>query len=303
MIRRGLAAIGAGAVLALPLPNTPALAEQIIFVPGHADFIAIDRTAVWVTNKGRVERWSRRGMLAEVQMTEPCGAMAVAAGSLWVADCTALTLNRINVRTAAKTAVIRTGIAAPDGELNVVFGAGSVWVASDKAGTISRISPLSNKVIATVRVDPGSQYLAFGYGALWAVSASGRSLQKIDPKLNRVVARTLLGRDPGFLVAGERSVWVQEQGDGTVARIDPKTTRISGRIKVGESLKYGDIDAGGGKIWLRTTADQTFVVIDPSAMTIRARMGKPSGSGSLRYTAAGIWTTAHDLQTLSWWTR
>ncbi|MCH5375234.1 MAG: YncE family protein, partial [Planctomycetes bacterium] len=31
------------------------------------------------------------------------------------------------------------------------------------------------------------------------------------------------------------------------------------------------------------------------------RAGKAVGSGALRYTASGIWTTAHDVHTLSWW--
>lgn len=108
-------------------------------------------------------------------------------------------------------------------------------------------------------------------------------------------------REPGFLVAGEGAVWVQEQGDGTLARIDPETGEPSGRVKIDETLKYGDIDAGGGKVWLRTTAGQTFVVIDPKTLVVRARVGRESGSGALRYTPRGVWTTSHDVHTLSWW--
>ena len=98
---------------------------------------------------------------------------------------------------------------------------------------------------------------------------------------------------------------MQEQGDGTLARIDPETGEVSGRVKVDETLKYGDIDididTGGGKVWLRTTVGQTFVVIDPGSLKISARVGKASGSGALRHTSAGGWTSAHDLHTLSWW--
>ncbi|MFT2536377.1 hypothetical protein ACMWQD_28780, partial [Escherichia coli] len=65
--------------------------------------------------------------------------------------------------------------------------------------------------------------------------------------------------------------------------------------------KWGDIDAGGGKVWLRTTDDQVFAVIDPQTLAIRARIGKAAGSGALRYTPAGIWSTAHDEHTLTWW--
>nr|WP_174297874.1 YncE family protein [Sphingomonas bacterium] len=274
---------------------------KVIAVPGSADFLAVDGSSVWATNRGRVERWSTRGKQAEVAMTRPCGAMTVAFGSLWVADCADRTVNRIDMATARRIAVIPTGIANPRGELNVVAGAGSVWVASDDKGVVARIDPAVNVVTASIPVDPGTFYLSFGFGSLWAVSGAGQTIQKIDPVTNAVVARTTLGRAPGFLVAGEGAVWVQEQDDGTVARIAPDTGQVSGRVKVDETLKYGDIDAGGGRIWLRTTAGQTFVVIDPETLAIRARIGKETGSGALRYTGAGVWTSSHDIHILSWW--
>lgn len=292
-------AIGAGFAATPAAASAPK--ERVLTVPGFADFLAVDGSSVWATNRGRVERWSKTGKLAEVAMTHPCGAMAVAFGSLWVADCKERTLNRIDLKTAQKTAVIATGIANPKGELNVVAGAGSIWVATDDAGLIARIDPATNAIAATIQVDPSTYYLAFGLGSLWAVSAVHQSLQKIDPRTNQVVTRTALGREPGFLVAGEGAVWVQEQGDGTLARIDPETGTVSGRVKVDETLKYGDIDAGGGKIWLRTTAGQTFVVIDPGTLAIKARVGAATGSGALRYTPKRIWTTSHDVHTLSWW--
>jgi virginiamycin B lyase len=290
------------ATSAMSAPPAPSIhEEQTLAVPGFADFLAVDGDSVWATNKGRVERWSRRGKLAEVAMAHPCGAMAVAAGALWVADCQDRTLNRIDLRTAKSVAVIATGIANPKGELNVVAGAGSIWVASDAAGKIARVDPASNRVTASVAVNPGSYYLAFGFGALWAVSGDSQSLQKIDPETNAVVATTMLGKQPGFLAAGAGAVWVQEQGDGTVARVDPQTVAVSGRVKVGADLRYGDIDTGAGAVWLRTTADQSFVMIDPGSLGIVARAGAASGSGALRYARGGLWTTAHDVHTLSWW--
>ena len=156
-------------------------------------------------------------------------------------------------------------------------------------------------MVASVKVDPNTTYMAFGLGSLWAVSLPERSISKVDPRTNSVVKRTALGRDPGFLAAGEGAVWVQEQGDGTVARIDPQSGEVSGRVKVGNNLKYGDIDTGGGKVWLRTTDDQTIAVIDPRTLTVTARIGAAAGSGGLRYASGGVWTTAHDKHTLSWW--
>ncbi len=296
-----LAVMAVAAGLAVSAMASAAPVETVIDVPGFADFLAVDGDSVWATNKGRVERWSKAGKLAEVAMTHPCGAMIIAAGSLWVADCKEKTVNRIDIKTAKRTAVIATGLASPDGEMNVVSGAGSVWVASDKTGLVARIDPATNKVIASIKVEPGSCYLAFGEGALWVVSAGSQTVQKVDPATNTAVTTTKLGKAPGFLAAGEGGVWVQEQGDGTVARVDPASGAVTGRVKVDDTLKWGDIDTGDGKIWLRTTANQTFVVIDPKSLAILARVGNASGSGALRYTPSGVWTTAHDRHTLSWW--
>ena len=116
-----------------------------------------------------------------------------------------------------------------------------------------------------------------------------------------VDARRTLMRPTGFLAAGEGAVWVQEQGDGTVAKIDPATATVVSRTKVGDNLKYGDIDTGDGKVWLRTTDEQTFVILDAKSGEVLSRLGKAAGSGALRYTPDGVWTTAHDVHTLSWW--
>ena len=279
------------------------MTEQEIPAPGFADFLVVDGDAVWVTNRGRLEKWSVAGKLAEVAMPRPCGTMAIAAGAVWGAECTGKQVYRVTLGTGTLETMIPTGLADPRGETNVVAGAGSVWVASDPAGKVARIDPATNAVIAQVAVAPGTAFLAFGFDALWAVSSAGRVLQKIDPATNAVAGTAPLGQQPGFLAAGEGAVWVQEQGDGTVAKVDPASLAVLGRTKVGANLKYGDIDTGGGAVWLRTTDDQTMVVIDPATLAIRARLGKPSGSGAVRYTPRGVWTSAHDNETISWWTK
>jgi DNA-binding beta-propeller fold protein YncE len=275
--------------------------EQVISAPGFADFLAVDGTSVWATNRGRVERWTREGKVTEVVMPKPCGAMAVTPGEMWLADCEQRTINRIDTRTAKLTATVHTGIAAPKGELSVVRGAGSVWVASDAKGVITRVNPRSGRIIGTVSVAPDTFYLTFAYGYLWAVSDSQQMIQKIDPRTNAVVKTTHLGLQSSFSAAEDGAIWVVEQGDGSVARVDAKSGEVTGRVKIGETLKFSDIDAGGGKVWVRTRAEQLFVVIDPRSLAIEARVGKVQGGGGLRYSPAGLWTSQHDVQLLSWW--
>jgi DNA-binding beta-propeller fold protein YncE len=295
-----LAAVAAASCAPLALRHLPT-EPLVLKAPGHLDFLAVDGATVWATNQSRLEHWSTKGRLASVQLAEPCGAMVVHSKFVWVADCKEKAVYKIDVRTAETVAVVHTGLASPDGETNVVAGGGSIWVPSDTSGRIARINPSSHRVIASVSVDPGTHYLAFGMDSLWAVSSSKQSLQQINPKTNTVVRRISLGRGPGFLAAGEGAVWVQEQLDGTVARIDPGTGKVTGRVKVGNSLKWGDIDTGGGRVWLRTTDDQTYAIIDPRTLAITARVANASGSGAIRYAGNGVWTSEHDLETLTWW--
>ena len=257
---------------------------------------------MWVTNDGRVERWSRQGKQAAVAVAKPCGAMAVTPGSLWVADCNSKSVVRIDTARNTVAAVIPTGLASPDGEMNVVAGAGSVWVASDANGQVARIDPGSNAVVASVKVAPGSCYLAFGFGALWVVSATAQTLQKVDPATNSAVLTTKLGKAPGFLAAGEGSVWVQEQGDGTLARIDPMSGAVSGRVQDRRHAEMGRHRYRRRPgVAAHHACGQTFVVVAPDSLAILARVGKAEGSGALRHTPAGVWTSAHDVQTLTFW--
>ncbi|WP_206208740.1 hypothetical protein, partial [Vogesella mureinivorans] len=103
---------------------------------------------------GRVEKWAVSGKLAAVEMPRPCGTMAIAAGSLWVAECTTKQVYRIDLAKAELQTMIPTGLADPRGETNVVAGAGSVWVASDPAGKVARIDPATNAIIAEIAVAP-----------------------------------------------------------------------------------------------------------------------------------------------------
>jgi len=284
--------------------SAPAFASELVehelSVPGFADFLAVDGKTVWTTNDGRVEQWSTTGKLASVEVPRPCGAMAMGFGSLWVANCKGGEVYRIDPKTAQVVAIIPAGI-GPSGELNVVAGAGSIWAPSQVYGKVSRIDPATNTATALIDVAPDTSYMSFGFDALWTVSGKGQTLQRIDPKTNAVTDTLTLGAMPGFLVAGEGAVWVQEQGDGTLAKIDPDTVAVVARTKVGDNLKWGDIDVGDGKVWLRTTDNQVFVILDAGSAEILARMGKAAGSGALRYTPEGIWTSAHDVHTLSWW--
>ena len=311
--------VGVAAVIAITasvvqaqdtVATTPIAARAVatLKVPGFADFLVADGKAVWVTNRGRIEKLDRDHAEPVLTATvpSPCGAMAVGFGAVWVANCRDSSVYRVDRKSARVVAMIPTGLADRRGELSLAVGAGSVWVLSDRAGVLSRIDPRTNRVIARITVAPFSFAAVFGFGSVWisntgAPSAAGTttagSVQRIDPATNQVVATIPVGPTPRFLAAGERGVWTLNQGDGTVSRVDPKTNSVAATIAVGVPGGGGDIDAGGGAVWVRASR-VLLSVIDPRSNRVVERLGPVAGSGAVRVAGNAVWVTAHDIGTV-----
>ena len=270
-------------------------ATATLEVPGYADFLALDGDAAWATNDGRVEKLVATDSkpVASVAIAQPCGAMAVDFGALWVADCKTGTVVKVGLASALQQARIATGLADPTGELSLAVGAGSVWVLSDSSGVLSRIDPATNRVIAKIPVAAGSFAAAFDFGSVWITTTAANSVSRIDPATNTVVATIPVGPVPRFLAAGEGGVWTLNQGDGTVTRIDPATNTVSATIAAGVPGGGGDIATGGGLVWVRAKP-VLLLVIDPATNQVVRRYGPPAGSGAVRANATQVWVTAHD---------
>lgn len=290
---------------AAPLLTFTEQAVDTLKIPGSADFIALEGNDAWVTNEGRVEKL-RAGSpkpVASVPIAEPCGAMAIDFGALWVVDCRDRTLVRVDLKSHRVVAVIPTGVADPKGELSVAAGAGSVWLLTDPTGVLSRVDPATNRVIARIRVQAHSFAAVFGFGSVWiAAAADGSqdgagSVQRIDPRSNSVVATLPVGPGPRFLAAGAGGVWTLNQGDGTVSRVDPDTNRLATTIPAEVPGPGGDIAVGAGRVWVRATRT-ALSVIDPATNRITARYGPACGSGAVRATGQVVWVSAHDIQTV-----
>ncbi len=291
-----------------------ARAVATLKVAGFADFLVADGKAVWVTNRGRIEKLDREHAQPVLTATvpSPCGAMAVGFGAVWVANCRDSSVYRVDRKSARVVAMIPTGLADRRGELSVAVGAGSVWVLSDRAGVLSRIDPRTNSVIARITVAPNSFAAVFGFGSVWisntgapnagapnagSTTAASGSVQRVSPATNQVVATIPVGPTPRFLAAGERGVWTLNQGDGTVSRVDPKTNAVTATIAVGVPGGGGDIDAGGGAVWVRASR-VLLSVIDPRSNRVVERLGPVAGSGAVRVAGNAVWVTAHDVGTV-----
>jgi virginiamycin B lyase len=280
-------------------------ATHTLKIPGYADFLALEGNDAWVTNEGRVEKVGPQSArpLVSVKVEQPCGAMAVDFGALWVANCRSASLVRIDVGSPRVVATIPTGLADGTGELSVATGAGSVWLLTHASGILSRVSPETDSVIAQIAVRPQSFAATFGFGSVWVSNTGGErgttrgSVQRIDPRSNVVTATIPVGPTPRFLAAGAGGVWILNQGDGSVSRIDPASNQVVATIPLEVPGPGGDIAVGAGQVWVR--AGRTLLsVIDGATNRVVARYGPPSGSGAVRANEEVVWVTAHDSQTI-----
>lgn len=287
--------------------NIAERAIATLHIPGEPDFMVAEGDAVWVNIWGKLQKFRRTSEepILSVVTPEPCGAPAIAFGDLWSADCKELAVYRIDTHTGAIKAVVRSGLADPEGELSVTAGAGSVWISSDRNGVLSRIDPRVNQVVATIKVAPNSYGAMFGFGAVWVTSrAEPGLLQRIDPASNSVSHTIAVGSKPRFLAVGAGSVWTLSQGDGTVSRVDPTANRVVATIAVDGPPKGGDIDVGAGRVWVRGEK-VTLSEIDPRSNEVVVRYHRPSASGAVpvknggavRVANDGVWVTAYKNST------
>jgi YVTN family beta-propeller protein len=225
-----------------------------------------------------------------------CLAMDVAFESLWIGDCDANALLRVDPRSGKVIASIALG-AQIDDESSVAAGEGSVWITVNGPPTLLRIDPKTNKVVGQVAAPGSPAAIRAGLGGLWLASDDGTML-RLNANSGAVVATIPVGRGPRFTAIGGGSVWVLNQADGTVSRVDPASNRVSATIRVTSvPVQGGDMAFGGGFAWARIS-DSLVAQIDPTTNRVVRRLGTPMGSGSVAADDDAVWISAHDVQTL-----
>ena len=136
--------------------------------------VAVGEGSVWVTGdvlNPTLWRIDPERTRRTVAIALPFGpdAVAVAEGTVWVANQLDDSVTRVDVRSG------RVGRTIEVGHEPVALAAseGLVWVANRLGGTVSRIDAKTNRVTATVAVGDTAEDVAVGAGAVWV--ATGRS--------------------------------------------------------------------------------------------------------------------------------
>jgi streptogramin lyase len=199
----------------------------------------------------RVERLGHR----------PCATLG-AAGAVWVADISDAVVTRIDPRTGAVTARIRTAA----GPCGMAFGAHSIWVEDYTADAITRIALPS---MHTSKIDVGtSPYdVTFADGAAWVTDYADAAVTRVDAATGS--ARTVrVGGTPTGIASAAGAIWVAEGAGGKIARIDATTLHVT-QVDIGGSPAWTASD--GSDVWVGDQLHDTVVRIDGATAAVVAR--------------------------------
>ncbi len=184
------------------------------------------------------------------------GALASAAGSLWMAMPAAGVLARIDPDTQRVVAEIPVA----GGVTEVGVAGESLWVAGGTQATVTRVHAHTNLIGEVVTVGAGPVRLAAGEGAVWALGTGAGTVTRIDPATAKIAATVKLGRPAAgaSVAAGGGGVWVSAPGT-PLLRIDAASNAVT-HVFTGDG--GGSLATGGGALWLAATSDVVWR-IDP----------------------------------------
>ena len=198
--------------------NTQIVQELEVFreigaVPEYSCAVAATASSVWVpldyprSELLRVAVPQSGPALIAERIPLPVGirsAIALGAGSLWVADSFEGAVRRLDPATGAVT---RT-ISLTDGPSAMVFGHGAVWVANKTEDSVLRIQPSTNSIVRAISVGADPVALSAGADAIWVANSGDGTVSRIDPGTNTVVDTIRVGHRPlGVAVSGSL-IWV-----------------------------------------------------------------------------------------------
>ncbi len=271
------------------IPIEKLVPDAVFEIPGKPDWLAIDDHA-WVSSAPnslvvRMDPEANKVAALIPVGKAPGNGLAAAFGSLWVPNCGDSTMSRIDLKSGKVTAVFPMTFASSEG--GIAAGAGSVWIVTDARSTLTRFDPTNNRVVAEIRVAPGSAAVAFGEGAIFVSSPKESVVTRVDPKSNLITERIKVGPTPRFLAVGEGSVWTLNQGDGSVSRVDLKSNKVVATIEAGIPGEGGEIAVGEGSVWA-TTFGLPITRIDPTSNQVVQQFFGPGGD-AIRVGLGSVW--------------
>ncbi|MBS0393168.1 MAG: hypothetical protein JSR54_01010 [Proteobacteria bacterium] len=212
--------------------------------------------------------------------------------------------SKIPQQPLSKLPIVRR-IPVPVGPGWLETGFDSVWLTKIKSRTVFRIDPVTNKIIARIRVGSNPELgIGMGLGYAWVPDTKDRSLTQIDPHTNRVV-RVIPVDIPddteGSIGVGEGSLWVlTNQGgtdSGTLSRIDPEGGHVVANIPV--KPKSHAAAVAFGSVWVTSSGAGSVVRVDPATNAVVAEIPVHPAPRFLAAGEGSVWVLSQSDGTLA----
>ena len=263
----------------IQIPFASLQAEAQILLDGPVVGLSFGKDVIAALGKknalAKIDVKSNKAETLAADGVTPCSSPVSAFDGLWIADCSAGKLAKLDLK-AMKTAA-SAEVAALSAPGNVAASPDSLWLLSDARTTLSRVDPQTHSVVAEMRLPPQCSSIAYGEGALWATCPAENQLLRINALRNVVEQRIKVEGAPSFVTTGGGAVWVLTETEGNVVRVDPKTYKPTATIALKAPAKRATIAFGEGALWV-SQPDFPLTRIDPATdAVVQQFFGQGSG--------------------------
>ena len=253
---------------------------SLVEASGHASApLELDESPFGMAVSGKVAwlpRYSQDSILAvdtatgqpqSVQVGDGPDAVAVGAGSVWVANAGDGTVSQVNP-TARR--VVGVPIYVGNGPTGIAVGKGAVWVALSVDGAVAKIDPDAGRVVKTFPVGTNPTRVAVGFDKVWVTNESVGTVTPIDPVHDVAESPIAVGHGPNGIAIGADAVWVTNSLDGSVSRIDPQTLAVNTFPTEGKDTQ--GVAVVGDTVWVAARRSAEIVRLDAQTGQIRSKL-------------------------------
>jgi YVTN family beta-propeller protein len=207
-------------------------------------------------------------------------------GSLWVANTTDNTVQRVNPHSQEVIQTVDVG-ASP---VAVAVSDRDVWVANAFDHTVTEIDARANKPVATISVGALPAALAVTPAGIWVADSGDDDVQLIDIGSAKVVKKAPVGDGPDGLVVDGPTIWVANGRDRSLSHLDASTGQpVSGAVFVGAGAK--GLALAAGSLWVANQAALSVTRIDPVTGRTLATIPVGDGPNSIVAAHGKIWVS------------
>jgi hypothetical protein len=229
-------------------------------------------------------------------VSQLCGGAATGFKSLWIPDCAAHQLVRLDAKIAADPKA-PTGVRSGGrGGRRGMAAEGESKPADAKPAEPKSEPPKPAKLAEPVKIDSGVgtavPAVAADADSVWILSDDKTTLSRVDPDQNKVVSELRLPAGCNSLTFGEKSLWVTCPSANKVLRINPETTLVDQRIEV--SHDPAALVLAESSLWVLCLKDGKVDRIDPKTNKVTKTIETGvtgSATGGIAAGESSIWVT------------